>query len=344
MTRVALVVPTNRPESLARFREAWDRAPWEDVIVVYDGPRHECNIDWPEAMIYCWEDHEQLHGPDAWIFSRRDSACRSLGFVEAVRRGADFVVTLDDDCYPLNAEAAATFPADHVRRLGQPTRWASTVPGMRVRGMPPEDDGIVHDAPPVMANMGLWSGVPDLSALQTIELRSRDPNSPLLTDFEPPSGNRIASPYQLFPFCGMNVAFRREALPAMYFPRMGAGSPFSRFDDIWCGLVLQRICSETGNLLTIGEPWVRHIRASDVDVNLRKEAPGVAVHELYWRTIADLPIKGGDLAECVVSVAEKLEINEDAYLAEWGRALRAWAAIAANALAEGKDTGWAKRS
>jgi hypothetical protein len=331
VSRVALVVPTNRLDSLAQFRRAWEGAPFDDVIVVYDGPRAECVIEWPTATVYCWEDHNDLHGPDGWIFSRRDSACRCLGFVEAVRRGADYVVTLDDDCLPLDDEFAASFPAEHVRRLEAPTRWVSTVPGLRVRGMPSGDDGVIDGPPAVLVNMGLWCGVPDLSAEQTLALRSRNADSAVLTDFTPAPGDRVASPHQLFPFCGMNLAFRRDALPALYFPKMGIGSPYSRFDDIWCGVLLQRICARTGHLLTIGEPWVRHVRASNVDENLRKEAPGVAAHERYWRILADLRIEGEDLSDCVLSAADGLEAQGDAYLVEWGRALRIWSAIAVSA-------------
>jgi reversibly glycosylated polypeptide/UDP-arabinopyranose mutase len=132
------------------------------------------------------------------------------------------------------------------------------------------------------------------------------------------------SPHQVFPLSGMNVAFRSTALPALYFPRMGSGSPYSRFDDIWCGLMLQRICAATGDLITVGEPWVRHDRASDVRENLRKEAPGAAVNQRYWRTVSGLPLEGEGLAECALSAARTLAACDEPYLEGWGRALAVW--------------------
>src|SRR5262249_5764343 len=145
-------------------------------------------------------------------------------------------------------------------------RWVSSVPGLRVRGMPYDDDGLNGGCPPALISMGLWCDVPDLSAVETLALRStfHVEHLGLLTRFRTAGGTRVASPHQLFPFCGMNFAFRRTALPLLYFPRMGEGSPYARFDDIWCGLLLQRICALTGDLITIGEPWVTHTRASDV--------------------------------------------------------------------------------
>jgi hypothetical protein len=334
MSRVAVVVPTNRPHRLAAFRKAWEGAPWTDIVVVYDGPRRECALAWPAATIYCWDDYRALGEGDAWIFSRGDSACRSFGFLQAVRRGAEYVISLDDDCHPLTADAVATFPDEHLQNLERPPRWVSSVPGLRVRGMPYGEDGMNGAGPPVLISMGLWCDVPDLSAVETLALQSMRgvEQLGLLSRFRPAGGTRIASPHQFFSFCGMNFAFRRSALPVLYFPRMGEGSPYARFDDIWCGLLLQRICAFTGDLITIGEPWVRHTRASDVFDNLVKEAPGMAAHERYWKTIAGLPITGTTVTACAWSAAEGLEAQDDPFLKDWGRALRVWLSLCGGAL------------
>lgn len=43
----------------------------------------------------------------------------------------------------------------------------------------------------------------------------------------------------LFPMCGMNLAFDREAIgPAMYFGLMGEGQPWGRYDGEWAAPVL----------------------------------------------------------------------------------------------------------
>jgi hypothetical protein len=51
MRQVTVVVPTNRPERLPEFREAWDGASWSDVAVVYDGPGRDYSLEWPEVTI-----------------------------------------------------------------------------------------------------------------------------------------------------------------------------------------------------------------------------------------------------------------------------------------------------
>jgi hypothetical protein len=64
---------------------------------------------------------------------------------------------------------------------------------------------------------------------------------------------------------------------------------------------------------------------------LRKEAPGVAAHERYWRIVSDLKVAGSSLADCVLSAAEGLRAQEDPYLASWGRALAIWVSLCADA-------------
>ena len=77
--------------------------------------------------------------------------------------GADVVITLDDDCFPVGDPA--DFVAAHLDVLGGVPRWESTVPGLRVRGLP---YGNLGSSAGVELNMGLWKGVPDLDARTTM--------------------------------------------------------------------------------------------------------------------------------------------------------------------------------
>jgi hypothetical protein len=84
---------------------------------------------------------------------------------------------------------------------------------------------------------------------------------------------------------GMNLAFRKEAAPLMYLPRMGQDTPFRRFDDIWCGLIAQKVCAHLGWNMAAGRPIVRHVKASAPMDNLVKEAPGIRANEEFWRVL-----------------------------------------------------------
>ena len=311
--QVALVVPSCRGEQLRAFLDAWEPVKfWSTLVIVEDGPAR--SFDVPTRHHFAHPDIEDAMGCDSWIISRRDSAIRSFGFLQAYRLGADVIVTLDDDCRP---HPGQDFLRGHLDALERTTRWESSVPGMRVRGLPYENLGILDS---VKLNVGLWSGVPDLDAITQI---ARGPES----NFTPPAGSRVLPRARYVPICGMNLAFRREFTPLAYFPLMGEGQPYSRFDDIWFGIVAKRICDHLGWHLTVGTPWVWHIRASDRFVNLVKEAPGIARNERLWQVVDTLPLSQTTPTGCLDELGQGLEALGDAYLQTLGRAFRVWAGL-----------------
>jgi reversibly glycosylated polypeptide/UDP-arabinopyranose mutase len=310
--KTALVVPSCRASSLGPFLEAWGREPVSEIIVVEDGP--ERTFDARGALHVSWSEIEDEFGPDAWVFSRRDSAIRSAGFALAYRRGADVILTLDDDCFP--ERSPGKWLEGHLRALRGPHRWASTIPGMRVRGMPYRELGTC----PAYLNVGLWSHNPDLDAVTT--LSAGQPAT-----FDPPRGSWILPAAQLHPVCGMNLAFRREFTPLAYFALMGEGYPFRRFDDIWFGLWAQLACKRLGWPIACGDPIVRHARASDPFANLVKEAPGVGANETFWRRLDAVALTATTAAGCMAEFGAALAGDPDPYFATLGAALRAWARL-----------------
>jgi hypothetical protein len=314
-----LVVPTNRPDALVGFLDAWSPWPWDRLIVVCDGPDA---VDvprdrWPHAdrlSVLSWRDVETL--PDPSIISRRDSAIRSFGFWEAWRGGADVIFTLDDDCYPADL-AGDAFVGRHLDNLFRTARWESTVPGLRVRGLPYRNLGVAD----VLVSVGLWVGTPDLDAVQTL---AGDDGRGGRAALDRSRWVMPSSGY--FPMSGMNLAFRREAACLMYFAPMGLGQPYRRFDDIWCGLVVQRVCRHLEQAIVCGQPVVDHRRASDPFANLVKEAPGIQANESMWERIDELELKQPDALGCMREVGEQLSRRpeHDGYLEQWGRSILGW--------------------
>ena len=324
--KVTLVVPSCRAESLAVFLSAWEGVErWHEIIIVEDGPSRTFAV--PADVVHvAWAEIADAFGDDAWIFSRRDSAIRSAGFALAWRRGADVIVTLDDDCLP--EQPSPHLIQGHLAALCGTPRWASTIPGMRLRGLPYRNLGRL----PAMLNVGLWSGVPDLDAPVTL-------GCGLPADFHPPRASRVLPAGQYHPLCGMNLAFRRQFTPLAYFPLMGEGQPFRRFDDIWMGIVSQRVCRHLGWSITCGTPIVRHSRASDPLANLVKEAPGIAANETFWERIDAAPLTSTTAAGCMAEIGDWLAGNADPYIDRLGRAIRAWAGL----FAEQRNSGTARQ-
>ena len=250
---------------------------------------------------------------DATIISREDSAIRSFGFWRAWAMGAQIIFTLDDDCHPTEDD----FVGMHRDNLYATPAWTSSVPGMHVRGLPYRNAGVLRH---VYVSMGLWRGYPDLDAIHTL---AGDDQPALL----PSLGTRVMPSHQYFPFSGMNVAFRREVACLMYFAPMGRGRPFARFDDIWCGIVLQRICGHLGYSIACGHPVVDHRRASDPFANLVKEAPGVAANEHLWKKVEAVRLTERTPKACMLEVADAFAAEDDEYLVGWGRAMASWCGL-----------------
>jgi len=318
----AIVIPSNRAHCLDAFLAAWEKsgqADWDFVVLSEDSDTRQMQpkCAWPLHHFSHAEVHERL-GDNAWIISRGDSARRCFGFLMARELGADWILTLDDDCYPRpNGRSICTAHLEAMRShvVCQPTA------GCRTRGLPYRQLGQITS----QLNMGLWSNVADLDGPQGLTPQPY---------FTPPAGNRLADPRLRYPLCGMNVFFSAALLPALYFPLMGDGQPFRRFDDIWWGWIFQKVAERCGIAWSFGEPWIEHVRASDPFVNLVKEAPGIAANETIWERINSVALAAGGLVDAVAELADDLMGDADAYISRLGRALAIWARVTSQAVTQ----------
>jgi hypothetical protein len=308
-----LVVPSNRPDLLRPFTKTWrEHEPWDAIVIVEDGPSRSDGVD--ADVHVCWNDIEAKLGVNESVICRRYGAVRVFGFLLAYEMGADVIYTLDDDCLPVHP-----FIEGHRYNIMHTPKWVSSVPGgMRSRGLPYYDLGELLD---VKISHGLWNNVPDLDAVQTLA------QSECVQGYLAPPGRQVIPAGTYFPFCSMNVAFTREATPLMYFPRMGAGTPYGRFDDIWCGVIAKRICDHLGWSVVTGEPHVYHTRASDTMSNLVKEAPGIARNETFWRDIEQVALTATTAAACMREVGQQLCEHTEPYMRDLGRDIVTWAGL-----------------
>ncbi len=206
----------------------------------------------------------------------------------AVLDRAEVIVTIDDDCLPIDQYHLAA----HVHALSQTykmDRWTPTISGPRARGFPREFTGPIFNGG---VNIGLWTGCPDVDAKTQV---AGDLKHTCLSGLVP---------YRSYiPMCGMNLAFRAELAPIMYFLLMGPDYPYQRFGDIWCGLIAKRICDHLGYAFTYGAPLVIHDRASNAETNLAAEAEAVAANETLWWLIDQAPLTASSAGGCYREMA-----------------------------------------
>lgn len=323
--KAVVVVASIRPESISKFLDNWDHEFAEHrVILVEDNPTSLFRDVIPYVFEneyldhYTWEDIDDDLGEHSWIIPRRTSAIKSYGIWKASQVKPDMIVCLDDDCYP--QYKGRRFLQTHYEKLisdQSVPAWISTVDGVKPRGLPYRrtDRQVI----PVL-NHGLWTQNPDIDAITELSL----PEDETLDWIEYP--NRCIPRYSYFPMCGMNIAFAPKLAPLMYFGLMGKDWPYDRFDDIWCGIFMKKICDHLGWWVSSGLPLVRHSKASDVWKNLEKERSGMLVNEKLWELVDRIELDGKDPLSCYRDLASKLFFGTDGdYWTKLKQAMQAWA-------------------
>jgi len=263
---ICVVVPTVREESYKEFLEAWQ--PLFDkhnvrLVTVHDGEEPMLVEDGGDIESSCTA--EELLRDHADLIYNKSDVVRNLGFafIAKHRPRVEYIITLDDDTKPVGDPIQ-----DHIDALNMkvPISWMSTYTEY-MRGFPYN----IRSEAPVMLSHGVWDGVRDWDAPTQLVL-----------------GNRPTEAYKgvipkgvMYPMCGMNIAFRREMLPYMYFAPMGHRVGLDRFGDIWLGIESKKILDDKGWAVVSGYAKVLHERASNVFTNLQKEAKGLEMNENY---------------------------------------------------------------
>lgn len=115
---------------------------------------------------------------------------------------------------------------------------------------------VVND---VIASQGLWTNVPDLDAVRILmdgDLQGQAQTRTAVEDFEQ---DFVAGAGQYLTVCSMNLAFKREVIPAFYqLPMDDNQWDVGRFDDIWSGVFLKRAADVLGKQIYNGAPLCEH--------------------------------------------------------------------------------------
>lgn len=287
MAKIAVVLPTCRPQSLKEFKKAWEKLFTKhevDLIVVEDNP----------------ETWEQL--PD--FIPTRTGSIRSWGFLQAYKKGYEIIVTLDDDCLPIpgtdpiqayldafNTKYSVSdyFDVGHTFGLGE-----------YMRGYPFDH----RRAEFPLIQYGGWDNVPDMDAITQMEHEVSDRIDGYEFDRKV-----LAIPKGLgFTGCIMNVAMKREAVPLLYQLVMGNERVgYDRWDDIWSGLFAKKICDHLSiPILINGKATIKHTRASNTLSNLKKELRGYHHNEDLWEKLGSIELSDTSVKGCYRQLANDL--------------------------------------
>jgi hypothetical protein len=323
MSNAVIVIPHHLPT--LDFLLEWEQLKPYEIIVVQDIGKKPPIPEGFNVTIYDHKDIEADLGENAWIIPAQTSACRSYGYYKAWQRKPEYILTLDNDCFP--DKSSTDWVNGHIKMMNMPATldwWESNELIEFTRGYP----YLIRNESQVWLNHGLWSKVPDLDAATWLQ--------DLAVELPPYAKSHVIPRYNFTPICGMNLAWRAELTPALYFGLFGPEYGFDQYDDIWGGILAKKVLDHLGYAMRSGYPSVQHRKQSNVFTNLKKQAPGLAMNEHFWRAVQQTHPSGETVVEVYQSIIDQLpdtieeEPHED-YFIKYKKATRIWISLYAKA-------------
>lgn len=261
--KTALILTTiNVPTVLSLYR-AHD--PDVRFFVAFDKKTHKEAYDFVETLSnaectdygYTWKCHN--------LIGHNTIARRNLALLAALEWGADVIVSIDDDNIPL----ARHYFWDYYDKLRAPMGLFNGIqakatwfdPGSLCfptdgkpvvqRGFPQQIKTWTKFAPVTNAKIGVAQGMilgdPDTSGVDRL---SRHPQVHQVSELL--RAGIVTDPRETYaPLNSQNIAFIRELAPAFLMV-----PSYKRGDDIYAGLVAQRIMRSKGYYVHYGQPFV----------------------------------------------------------------------------------------
>ena len=172
------------------------------------------------------------------------------------------------------------------------------------------------EAKNIVVSQGLWTNVPDLDAVRILmdgdlngQAKTRLSESDFDDSFIVKKGNYLT-------ICSMNLAFKREIIPAFYqLPMDDNMWKIGRFDDIWSGILLKKICDVLGFQIVSGGPLCIHNKAPrSTFKDIKSELAGIEINEYFYKIVNEVRIKSSTFSEAyreIVSLMLEKDLSKE---------------------------------
>jgi hypothetical protein len=160
----------------------------------------------------------------------------------------------------------------------------------------------------VVASQGLWTNVPDLDAVRILMDGDLQGQAQTRTTVDDYGEDFVAAEGQYLTVCSMNLAFRREVVPAFYqLPMDDNEWDVGRFDDIWSGVFLKRACDLLGKQIYNGAPLCEHNKAPRPTFDdLNNEVPALELNEHVWEVVDEVGADADSYHDAFAAMADAL--------------------------------------
>ena len=269
------------------------------------------------AIYYSDTDQEKLGYKCSSIIGWNKIMRRNLALLEAIKYGADIIVTIDDDNIPITQDYFESFKSllgscYHGPMVNTIKNWFNVGelfnPPIYHRGFPyilRHVDLGMRLSPVCNAKVGvaagLWLGDPDIDAMERII------KAPYIYDISDILHAGVLVDRVCFtPFNSQNTAYVKDLSPLMMV-WVGVG----RYDDIWAAYCAERIMMETDYHVHYGKPFVWQQRnPQNLCKNLKDELYGMEHTMSFCQDLLSMNLGGGSILEMLNRLYEYLHGKE----------------------------------
>ena len=246
---------------------------------------------------------------------------RNVAYLMALEEGADVIISVDDDNYPLTGvdfigehlhvgrEAALPQAAGHAGWYNLCDLLEPNDPHLYPRGFPyalrHRDTARIEGTRSgrIGLNVGLWRNDPDTDAIARLHCQPR---------VERADGREVALGSGVrCPINTQNTALSRQAMAAYYYVRMGEelrGMRLDRFGDILSGYFVQICADAVGDIIRIGTPVADHIRNThNLLIDLYQELAGIMIIEDMAALLTSLKLPGESYPAAYRALSREIE-------------------------------------
>lgn len=245
-------------------------------------------------------------------------ARRNFATLKAYQMGAELIIMVDDDNFPIREQDYFQFhnirrnSLDYLTTISADNGWFNVCDTLNEqnrinifhRGYPfnRRTKGIITSElkkVKIAANEGLWTEAPDVDAFAWLNWPDLN-----ITNFESSMyGQSYALSEQTWsPIDSQNTSIIREALPSFFL------NPFSlRYDDIWAGYVFEKIAKHLGFTVSFGYPLVEQKRNPHNYLrDLNNELDGMTRTPLLLKELEMIKLEGKKFRDSTIELMEKL--------------------------------------
>jgi hypothetical protein len=321
------------------------RTPEEKVKEIVDKSNNEVPVEFWGVQRQCdWlKNYPKLEKIVPYDSDNR----RNIGFLIAAEKGAETIISIDDDNYVSSMDFlgfhSVVGKSRTMKTVRSKNNWYNPCrvliknPPWQLypRGFPfsrrSKNRNIFYQSSgKIMMNVGLWLDDPDADAITNLCCPTKI--------LKMQGKNVMLAPGTFAPINTQNTAFSREVLPSYYYVKMGLaihGLRLDRYGDIWSGFFVKKVLDKLDHRVSIGLPLTEHHRNKhDLFKDMKAELWGMIVTEKLANWIEKIDLNGNSYRDAYCSLAGELEtfhpeigtssrkVNE--YFKEISSCMRTW--------------------